>query len=139
MNYIEWPQSSFSSSLDPFVISVLGRSPLVSELKKIMSQKTMSGKKIIIRNGDEPEQLEKSQVVLVLGDDLNLLDQTLKKIKGLNVLLISRSEGFCQHGVMINFYVESSRLRFEVNLSALQNANLKVSSQLLKLARIVQP
>ncbi|MBZ0094323.1 MAG: YfiR family protein [Sulfuricella sp.] len=39
---------------------------------------------------------------------------------------------------MVNFYLEQNKVRFEINNEAAGRAGLKVSSQLLKLARIVQ-
>ena len=46
--------------------------------------------------------------------------------------------GFAQHGVMINFYMEHNKVRFEINEDRVKDSNLSVSSQLLKLARIVR-
>lgn len=38
---------------------------------------------------------------------------------------------------MVNFYPEENRVRFEINREAAARAGLAISSQLLKLARIV--
>jgi len=38
---------------------------------------------------------------------------------------------------MINLITESNRLRFEINISTVLAAKLKISSKLLKLAKIV--
>ena len=43
-------------------------------------------------------------------------------------------EEFAPQGGMIGFLVDNQRLRFEVNLDAAERANLRISSQLLKLA-----
>lgn len=40
---------------------------------------------------------------------------------------------------MVNFYLEQNKDRFEINNEAAGRAGLKVSSQLLKLVRIIQP
>jgi hypothetical protein len=40
-------------------------------------------------------------------------------------------------GAAINFYFERGKVRFEVNLVAAQAAQLRISSRLLQLARIV--
>jgi len=39
--------------------------------------------------------------------------------------------------VAINFYQEQNKVRFEINPAAARRAGLKISSQLLRLARIV--
>jgi len=39
---------------------------------------------------------------------------------------------------MINFQVEQNKVRFEINLPAVERANMKVSSQLLKVAKLTK-
>jgi hypothetical protein len=39
---------------------------------------------------------------------------------------------------MVNFYLEENKVRFEINREAAARARLGISSQLLKLARIVR-
>jgi hypothetical protein len=53
-------------------------------------------------------------------------------------LTISEIEGFTQSGGIINFYIEESKIRFEINVGAAEKAGLKISSKLLKLAKITQ-
>jgi hypothetical protein len=40
---------------------------------------------------------------------------------------------------MINFIIVDQKVRFEINLDAVQRSSLKMSAQLLNLARIVEP
>ena len=54
------------------------------------------------------------------------------------VLTVSDSDRFAANGGMIGFVEADGKIRLEVNLEAAQKANLRVSSQLLKLARIVR-
>jgi len=41
---------------------------------------------------------------------------------------------FSRHGGMVQFVVDSNRVRFEVNLTCAERAGLTLSSQLLKVA-----
>ena len=50
------------------------------------------------------------------------------------ILIISDSEGLARKGTAINFVIIDDRLKFEMNLKAIQDAGLRISSQLLKLA-----
>ena len=45
---------------------------------------------------------------------------------------------YAAQGVMVNFYPERNKVRFETNVDAARRAGLKISSHLLKLARIVR-
>jgi hypothetical protein len=53
------------------------------------------------------------------------------------VLVVGESAGFAQAGGMMNFVMDGSRVRFEVNLRAATRAGLKLSSRLLSMARLV--
>jgi hypothetical protein len=53
------------------------------------------------------------------------------------VLTIGDVDQFAELGGMINLTTEDKRIRFEVNVQAIERAGLKAGSQLLRLARIV--
>ena len=53
------------------------------------------------------------------------------------ILTVGDTDGFARAGVLVNFYLDKTRVRFEVNADAIKVSGLKVSSRLLKLARIV--
>jgi hypothetical protein len=54
-----------------------------------------------------------------------------------NILLVSQSDYFIKQGGMINFVRDSKRVKLEVNLPAVLGAKLKLSSVLLKHAKII--
>ena len=51
---------------------------------------------------------------------------------------MGESPGFASGGGGINFFIEGKRMRFEINPEATKRANLRVSSKLLRLARVVE-
>jgi hypothetical protein len=54
------------------------------------------------------------------------------------VLVVGDERGLAGVGAAIAFYLERDRVRFEVSRGALRRARLKVSSELLKVADIVE-
>ena len=54
------------------------------------------------------------------------------------VLTIGESRNFIHAGGLINFYRKGKKIRFEINAQAARESGFKISSQLLKLARIVE-
>lgn len=54
------------------------------------------------------------------------------------VLTISDAKGFAANGGMIELFTENHRLRFLINVQSAQQAGLRISSDLLKLAAGVQ-
>jgi hypothetical protein len=45
---------------------------------------------------------------------------------------------FVELGGIINFFVQNNRVRFEINVNSAERAGLKLSSQLLSLAKVVR-
>ena len=54
------------------------------------------------------------------------------------VLTVSDTNGFAHQGVIINLIKVDNKIRFEINPAAAERAGLKISSHLLRLARIVE-
>ena len=54
------------------------------------------------------------------------------------VLTVSDIDRFARRGGVIGLVLEGDRIRFEVNLKAAERAQLRLSSDLLKLASIVR-
>jgi hypothetical protein len=65
------------------------------------------------------------------------VSQTIKALEKTNVLTVSDMEQFTEYGGMVAFTMEDQKVRFNVNVEAVERADLKMGSQLLKLARIV--
>jgi len=61
----------------------------------------------------------------------------LEGLKGTNILTVGDTPGYAKQGCMIDFLMEDNKVRFEINAGAASLANLKISSKLLSLAKIV--
>jgi hypothetical protein len=51
------------------------------------------------------------------------------------VLTVGESPDFLRQGGIINFVLEDGKVRFEINQDAATQADLRISSRLLRLAR----
>jgi hypothetical protein len=54
------------------------------------------------------------------------------------VLTVSDAEKFAQSGGMVELFVEGGRMKFAINVDAVQRSRIRLSSRLLGLARIVR-
>jgi hypothetical protein len=62
----------------------------------------------------------------------------LAGLRGSPVLTVGEADRFLADGGLIRFFLEANRLvRFEVNLPAVERTPLKISSKLLRLAKVV--
>jgi hypothetical protein len=68
----------------------------------------------------------------------NRLNKIMEGLDREAVLTVSDMPQFSQRGGMIQFVLEGKKVRFEVNLTAVQRAGLTLSSELLKVATTVR-
>ena len=93
---------------------------------------------MVIKHCAKLDQLDKCHLLFVSRSEEKNLPEILAKIKNWNTLTVSDMEGFAQSGGVINFVTVEKKIRFEINLDAAERADLKISSKLLRLAKIVK-
>ncbi|MEJ0104829.1 MAG: YfiR family protein [Bacteroidota bacterium] len=132
--YIDWDSSYLSND---FVIGVIGFSPVTASLNEIAKSNKVNNKKIIIRVFDKPGDIESCQILFIPAKLSYSLSSILEKVdKGM--LTISEQPGYASKGTAFNFVLINNKLKFEANLKTISSGGLKASSQLLKLAIIIQ-
>lgn len=134
IDYIHWPTAD---SNEPFRIGLLGSSSLGAPLKEIASKRKVGKRNIQIQAYETLKDLKPCDLIFVTQTKKHLIDELSKRITDQNTLTISDGPGLAKLGIAINMVLVNGKLKFEINRQALDNANLKASSQLLKLAILV--
>jgi len=138
--FVTWPKESHMDDLSkPLVISVIGRTPLINNLEQIYSVKKINNKKVIIKRISNLYEIENSHILFIADSEKKNLQNILTLTKKLPILTVSESDGFAAKGVLINFYEENNKLRFEVNETAVLQSPLQMSFYLLNSAKIINP
>ncbi len=136
--FVEWPAGAFADAQAPLVIGAM-EPDVISEALTSLTGKTAQGRKITVRLASNASELRKCQVVFISTQGKRFLSQILAAISGLAVLVITEEDtNFGADGVMINLISVEDKVRFEINNHKAQQAGLKISSQLLKLAHDVR-
>lgn len=141
--FVEWPESAFDEK-DCTCTAILG-DDLLFEALKPMDGKAIKGRKMFVERCEDLKDLESPFHVIFIGSSMKaLVPQILEQIKDEPVLTVSDMEGFTQMGGMVffrNIGGPSDKTgypkRFEINLSAVKRAGLKIRSRLLRLSDIV--
>jgi hypothetical protein len=131
-SYIDWANNEG----EDFVIGVIGPSDVIQPLNVIAQTNTVQSKRIVIRNFTKLNEIQDCNILFIPSNSSFSLQSILDKT-GRGVLTISEEPGFAKQGTALNFVIINDKLKFEANLKALYQAGLKASSQLLKLAKIV--
>ena len=86
---------------------------------------------------EQIESIKQCHLLFICASEAKNLKEILKLIKDKNILTVGETGDFLTEGGIINFVVDDKKVRFEINLEASDKAKLKISSQLLQLAKKV--
>lgn len=131
--YIEWDATSQE---EEFIIGVLGDSPINRPLAEIARTKSVNGKRIVLTKFSSPDKITFCHVLFISRNASFPLNEIVEK-SSKGTLLVSEKAGSAIRGAAVNFIIVNNNLKFEVNTKTINSAGLKASSQLLKLAIIV--
>ena len=135
--FVEWPAEAKGGADQPFVVGILGDDPFGTTLDRTLLGKMLEARPIVVRRMASLEEEPRVNILFVGGRDKAQLGRVLRTLSGTPVLTVGEMAGFAEQGGMIGFRTENQRVRFDINAGQASRAGLKISSQLLKLARIV--
>ncbi len=136
--FVEWSPEAFSDSGAPLVVGIIGDDPFGSAIDQTIDGKTVNGRRLMIRRLKWGQNLRDCHVLFVSSSERQRLSQILERLKGASVLTVSEMDQFIQQGGIIGFVIEASKVRFEINTSAAEQARLRISAKLLALATSVR-
>jgi hypothetical protein len=132
--YIQWPEALEPEGL---TIVVFGESAIVPPLQEIARKAVPTQTPIVVRQCLEIGRIGRPRVLFIARSAVPQIAWVLESVRGTDVLTIGESEGLAARGVAINFVEREGTVKFEMNERSLKEAGIKVSSQLLKLAILV--
>ncbi|MTI40782.1 YfiR family protein [Fulvivirga lutimaris] len=132
IRYVQWPTIE-----GDFVIGVVGESPIIEHLKKMASAKKAGSRDIIIKEFASSASVTPTDILFVSKGASDSFEDIKSKVNTANTLLITETEGLGMEGSAINFVERNSKLAFELNRHAVEEAGLKVSTELTRLAIII--
>ena len=143
IKFVSWP-ADIETQSESIKIAIIGEDPFGSSFDPII-KKTVRNKKIeLIKYHDfnkiaDSNSLDQCQVVFVCKSESKNAVTIINSVAGKPVLVISGIDNFADLGGLIGFTKRDNKIRFEINLNAVKLADLKISSQLLKLAlRVIE-
>ena len=135
MKFVEWPGDGLTNP-GTLTLGILGKDPFGDALDEVRG-KTAKGRRVVVLHLRQPEEARECDLLFVSASEKGRLSQILKAVQNARILTVADQEGFCQAGGMINLVFVKNRVGFEVNVGAASRARLRISSQFLRLARLV--
>lgn len=134
-SYFEWPKLQ-----DHFLMTIIEDKEFFNLLSNTTQGKTVNDLPIEVQllswEDVEKQNFNSNLVIFPKGNEIKI-EQSLVRFKNLPCLTISFGNKLGTLGSMINFYTEDDHLRFEINKNAIDEHKLKISSQLLRLGKMV--
>lgn len=137
--FIDWPEKVFADSRAPIRLCIYGEKP--NDLRQsaaAVEGKPIQGRELAVRRNATLTELNDCQIVFIPDSEKRWLSEVLRIAHAACALTVSDMDDFVDSGGGVKLFVVDRQLRFEFNLDAIQAAQLKVSSQLLKLAKAVR-
>lgn len=133
--FVTWPAGAFPEPATPLTICILGADPFGTVLDGMLADETVEGRKLAARRLGTPQQLDGCQILFVnaAGRDHEVLAAVAER----PILTVGDAEAFALDGGMVGFRIDQSTVRLTVNPDALRRSGLTMSSQVMRLARIV--
>jgi hypothetical protein len=138
LSFAEWPAAKLPAAPARVTIAILGDPSFAAVVEKSADGRTINGRPITVLAIDTPEQAAAAHLVFIASSQARRLPVVLRAIADTPVLTVGDTDGFARDGVAINLYTFANRVRIEVNSTAAARAGIKLSANLMRLARIVE-
>lgn len=135
--FVEWPPQAFPGGNSPLTLCVFNHDPFGTALDQVFRGKAVNAHDLVILRISDLQGLRSCQLVFVSSREDKRLPEVLNTLRGTSALVVGEAEGFAERGGGIEFFLDGTKLRFAVNVDALEESRLTVSSKLLALAKIV--
>jgi hypothetical protein len=134
--FVDWPADAFAGEKSPLNLCVYGGDPFGKALDDLVANETVGGRPIAVRRVGRGADLKACHVLFLSRAERERQAEVLADLRGAPVLTVGETDRFLADGGLVNFFLEANRVRFAVDLGAVERSRLKISSKLLRLARV---
>ena len=115
--FIEWPETyEVADPSYPFYVAVIGESPFGSILEQIYIDQEIKikNRKVEILYISSPAEIPDCHILFISSSSKEILPEILSYTGNKPILTVGDSKGFAEAGVLINFYLAGSKMKFEI-------------------------
>lgn len=136
--FVEWPANTAEQPKSPFQIGVAGDEQFARQLEEVLRSESVRGHPILVKILKPGDDCTNYQMLFISRKADGNMEVFLKSVTNHPVLTIGETAGSATRGAMVNLLVVSGSIKMEINLAVARRGNLEISSNLLKLAKIVE-
>jgi hypothetical protein len=137
--FVEWPPSSFAGPEAPLAICVLGHDPFGATLDSVVRGESANDHPIAVERPQDAAAASSCQILFVSTSEQPRVADILRTIDRRRTLTVSDVPGFLEAGGALRFFLAGNHVRFEINVAITEEAHYRVSSKLMRVARVTRP
>ncbi|HEX5539676.1 MAG TPA: YfiR family protein [Methylophilaceae bacterium] len=137
-SYVQWPPEVFADEHSPLVIGVLADDVLADELVRVAMGRQIDKRPVSVKRMQPGDSVNGVHILFISQQAGPPAAHLLLVAEGQPVLCVTEDAHGLPRGSVINFVLDSNRLRFDVSLLAAERNRLQLSASLLAVARKVQ-
>ncbi len=134
--FTEWPSDSLPAD-STVSACVLGDPAVGDAFARQVKGKQLGGRAVAVTIVDSDSPLPVCHLLYLSGVSRARVGAIVSSLRESPVLTVSDGEEFTKRGGIIQFFVESGKMRFRINARSAKRARLLLSSKLLALAEVV--
>lgn len=153
LKFVDWPEEKTARNGNQIIIGIIGEDPFGSAVD-IFKGKTVENRSLIIKRfeglrqlkemaekdkqaNEKLESLKACHLLFICPSERKLVREIVDLVGKDSVLTVGDTEEIIKSGGIIGFTMEDNKIRFDINLTAAEKTRIKISSQLLRLAKKV--
>jgi hypothetical protein len=136
--FVEWSAPSLATPGSPITIGVFGANPFGGELENVVRNRKVNGHEIVVKRVQTVAGVRGVHLLFVPVAEDARLPELRETLQGSNIVTVGESDAFARSGGMITFVIDGDRVRFDINIAAVNASSVKLSAQLQKLARSIR-
>jgi hypothetical protein len=138
--YVQWPTEGSPNGVGaaPFVVAVWQADPFREVATRMLAGKSAQSRPLQVVRISEPSEGAEAKVLFLGSTEPGGLTAALRAVEGTAVLTVGDAPGFAELGGMIGFRIVDDRVRFDINLEQASRRGFRISSEVVKLARVVR-
>jgi hypothetical protein len=134
VKFVEWPQAAPS---EPLTVCFLGAASMRETLEVGIESKRVGTRPLAVRQIEDSGQTAGCNVLYVEEKWVSKWPLASRD-PPLPLLTVSDAKEFAHHGGIIELFTDDNHLRFNINVDNARRAGLRISSNLLQLAAVVE-
>ncbi len=139
VNFVTWPETTFSSSDSDFNICLLGDDPFGMLLDVTTEGQRAGDRPIVVQRIRKISDIRPCQILFVSDSEKERLADIFAFTERYTILTVSDIENFIEQGGMVEFFNSNNKVRLGINPKLARKADLHIDANLIQLSTVIEP